>query len=322
MKNIYKLLFVLFVAGAMFFSCDKLETNFAALTKAPEAGAPYYLQFINASQSFETGVTEAGGLVEVEKPISVVLMGMPQSQDITVNFKVDPSTTITTDMYTMSATGVTIPAGKSSGSVTLKTIASKMPVGQTLKLVLVMDAGANNSPNPDAIKLSYSLKRIEFCPLANGVADLVGSWSGDDAWYSSIVTTVKDGANLKVSHMSEEFIEDWWAETIVSGGTFTMTVKGNGIIDIPRQHIYTTVYGGANYDYDIKGSGKWDNCGGKPHMLITYDIYYEGEAKGLAATYSAYLDGIPYLTADITLSGKGLSTHTLNGNITKPAFKK
>ena len=55
------------------------------------------------------------------------------------------------------------------------------------------------------------------------------------------------------------------------------------------------------FDYEIKGSGKWENCAGKPRLLITYDIYYPGDEKGLAATYSSYLGGATVLTADITL---------------------
>lgn len=300
MKNIFKLFFAISIAAMFLPSCDE-EIAFDALTSAPDANAGYYLQFINAAQSFETGVTEAGGLVEVEKPIGVVMMGMPQSQDIQINLSVDPSSTFGSGMYTLSSNSITIPAGKTSGSVTFKTVASKMPVGQTLKLVLKVDAGEHNSPNPNGIVLTYNVKRIEFCPLVNGAADLVGSWSGDDAFYNSSITTVLDGADLEVSGMSNSFIADWWGEPVVSGGSCTMIVKGNGKVEIPRQYIYTTVYDGANYDYEIQGSGKWENCAGKPRLLITYDIYYPGDEKGLAATYSSYLDGATVLTADITL---------------------
>jgi hypothetical protein len=91
---------------------------------------------------------------------------------------------------------------------------------------------------------------------------------------------------------------------VVAAGDFLMTVTGNGLIDIPRQYIYTTVYQGDQYDYEIKGSGKWENCGAKPKLIFTYDIYYPGDADGLAKTYAAYLGGIPYLTATLTMSSK------------------
>jgi hypothetical protein len=204
-------------------------------------------------------------------------------------------------MYTLSANSITIPAGKTSGSVTFKTKAANMSAGQTAKLVLKVDAGEHNSPNADAVSLTYTVKRIEFCPLTNGAADLVGSWAGDDAFYSSIITTAVNGSDFEISGMADGFISDWWGEPVVSGGTCTMIVKGNGLVEIPRQYVFTTVYEGANYDYEIEGTGKWENCGAKPRLVITYDIYYPGDAKGLAATYSSYLGGATVLTADITL---------------------
>jgi len=305
MKNILKILFVFMATGALFFSCENEATNFDALVKAPDANASYYLQFIDAAQSFETGVTVDGDLIEIQTTISVVLMGSPQAQDITVNLVVDPASTIASDMYTLSATSITIPAGKTSGSVDLTTIATNMPAGQQMELIVNMDAGEHNSPNPVGTKIDYMLKRIEFCPLVNGVADLVGSWSGEDAFYPSIITTAVDGNDLAVSGMGVGLITDWWGETVTAGGTITMTVYANGIVDIPRQYLFTTDYLGSPSDYEIIGAGKWTNCGAHPTLLITYDIYYAGEDKGIAALYGlTYGLPAPILTADITLSGK------------------
>jgi len=315
MKKIFKILFIYLAAGALFSACNE-ETNFDKLTEGPDPNASYYLQFIDAAQSFETGVTEAGGLKEVETTVAVVLMGMPQSEPITVNLTVDPTSTINADMYTLSATSITIPAGKTSGSVDLTTVAANMPVGETLKLVLTMNAGEHNSPNATAIKLIYDLKRIEFCSLAGGIADLVGTWAGDDAGYAvSDITAAVNGTELEVSNIGEAFIAHFWGETVISGGSFLMTVTGNGLVDIPRQYIFTTTYGGDPYDYEIKGSGKWENCATNPRLLFTYDIYYPGDADGLAKQYAGYLGGIPYLTADITLNGKKSETSSRKGTL-------
>ena len=203
------------------------------MTKSPDPNASYYIQFIDASQSLETGVALDGSLIDIKTTIAVVLMGMPQSQDITVNLVVDPSSTITSDMYTLSGTSITIPAGKTSGSVDLSTIADKMPVGQTLKLVVNIDAGEHNSPNANGTQLNYSLMRIEFCPLVNGAADLVGSWSGTDGQgdytYSSIITSIQNGTNIDASGMGVGFINDFWGEDVVAGGTCTITIQPNGI---------------------------------------------------------------------------------------------
>ena len=312
MKKIISILFVLIAAGALLPSCENVETGFDAITKAPDPDATYFVQFINASQSKETGVTEAGTLVEVELPIGAVLMGMPQSESITVDLTVDPSSTMTADMYTLSANSITIAAGTTSGAVTFKTVAANMEPGETTTLVLTMDAGEHNSPSATGTRLTYSIKRMAFCPLVNGAADLVGSYTGTDVgydWGASAttvaainVTTELSGASLKANGgIGQPFIEQFWGEEVIAGGSFLMTIKGDGKIDIPRQYIYTTTYGGDPYDYEIKGSGKWENCGAKPVLIINYDIYYPGEDVGLAASYSSgYLGGIPYLTATIT----------------------
>jgi len=141
-----------------------------------------------------------------------------------------------------------------------------------------------------------------FCPLQNGMSDLVGSWAGEDAYYyESIITTeVNDSTSIKVNGISVPFIEDWWGEEVVEGGTCILVVNDDGTITIQRQYIYTTVYEGEEYRYEIKGSGTWDNCGNSPSMKIKYDIYYEGETKGIAEKYASYLPN-PYLFAEIAL---------------------
>lgn len=305
MKNTIKFIFA-FIVTLAFVACNE-EVAFDALTKAPETGATYYLQFLNASKTMETGVTEAGGLVEAKSTVAVSLMGMPSSQEITVKLTPDPANTLTASMYTLSSNSITIPAGKTSGSVEFSTKAASMPVGQTLTFTLNMDAGEHNSPSAAGMKLTYKVKRIEFCPLANGVASLVGAWSGNDGQgdytYPSQVTSAVNGTKLAVTGLSVGFISDFWGEAVVAGGTFDMTVKGNGLIEIPRQYIYTTDYKGDRYDYEVAGSGKWENCGASPKIIITYDIYYPGDDKGLAAQYASYLGGIAYLKADLTLTG-------------------
>lgn len=322
MKNIFKILYVFIVAGALLSSCEKVETGFDKITNAPDPAATYYLQFINASKTLETGVTAAGGLIEIVTPIAVSLMGIPQTDAVTVNLTIDPSSTITPAMYTLSANSITIPAGKTSGSVTLTTKAASMPVGQTVKLVVTLNAGEHNTPNANGVKLTYNLKRIEFCPLVNGPADLVGSWTGEDAYYPSVVTTTANNASsVKISGMGVGFIEDWWAEQVTALGNPVMTVAGNGLVDIPRQYLFTTDYQGDAYEYEIKGSGKWTNCGANPTLLITYDIYYPGDADGLAKSYAGYLGGIPYLTATLTLGSKSEPEVFVN-NIIKQTFKR
>jgi len=304
MKNILKILLTILISGAFVTSCVDEESNYDALTMDPDPNAPFYVQFIDAAKNLETGVTESGELVNIETTVAVSLMGMPQNQEVAVNFAVDPSTTIGADMYTLSASSITIPSGGTSGSVNFATIAEKMPVGETVKLVLNLDAGDNNSPSETGTQLTYNLKRIEFCPLENGAADLVGSWSGMDGQgdynYSANLTSTLNGVDLDLDGLGVGFINDFWGEAVIDGGTCTITINGNGTLTIPRQYLFTTEWEGAPYDYEIAGSGKWENCGDKPKLIIDYDIYYPGDTDGLAKTYSSYLGGVPYLTADIT----------------------
>jgi hypothetical protein len=159
-----------------------------------------------------------------------------------------------------------------------------------------------------------------FCPLTGGMADLAGSWGGEDAYYESIIAMTADGAStVKATGIGVGFIEDWWAEEVVTGGNVVITVNDDGTLNIPRQFLFTTLYDGDNYDYEIIGSGTWDNCTTTPTMKITYDIYYEGDAKGLAATYASYLDNIPYLTIDIALDAK--KGDIVLKSLQKPSFK-
>ena len=154
-------------------------------------------------------------------------------------------------------------------------------------------------------KADIDISCMIVCLLENGVDDLVGSWSGSDAWAwpSQITTEVAGSGSLTVSGMSVAFMEDWWGEAITDGGTFEMNVTEFGTVEIPRQYMYTTDYKGDAYRYEIAGKGFWNNCGEVPTLQIQYDIYYEGDAGGLGASYAqAYLGGSgPYLYAEITL---------------------
>ncbi|MGB8703790.1 MAG: DUF1735 domain-containing protein [Gillisia sp.] len=299
MKNIFKSIAFLILASVMLVSCSKEETNYASLINPVNLNSTYYVQFANASKSLETAVDENGGLVNIETTIDVVLLGPPQSQDVQVNLTLDPSSTIQSNMYNLSATSVTIPAGETSGSVTLTTNAENMPVGEPVSLIMNLDAGEHNATA--GTSLHYDLKRIAFCPLEIGVADLVGSYGVTDNIdsYENDITVTQEGDHLLVSGIGVSFINGFWGEDVTSGGTFTMQAAGNGVITIPRQHLFTTVYDGAPYRYDIKGSGVWRNCGDQPQLEITYDIYYEGDAAGLAEQYASYLP-TPYLSGVFT----------------------
>lgn len=189
----------------------------------------------------------------------------------------------------------------SEDTKTATVLFTDIPANDTA-LIKVTETTAGGVTSPERI---IKTRVNPYCPLTNGVADLVGTWGGEDGWYGSLITTVADGTTgLKVSHLNEGFVTDWWGETITEGGTINMTVNIDGTVVIPRQYLFTTLWGGDPYDYEIDGSGTWDNCGSSPVMVIEYNVYYEGEDECYIAGY--YPDDLdtPYFTADITLGAK------------------
>lgn len=266
MKNIFKLLFVFAAVGALFVSCNK-ETNFEAQLGEMDANATYYIQFVDAAKTLETGISEAGELIEIETTVAVALMGAAQSTDIVVDFVFDPSTTITPSMYTLSATSITIPAGKTSASITLVTKAADMPIGENLKFVLTMDAGAHNSPAAAGLKIDYNMKRMEFCPWT--VDEMVGTYTGTDE--SSYASAFMTGAKFEVFKVDDNTIAiaglwqsvygpNYWGETVTGGDRVEFTYKPNGKLTTTNQFLCQTE---GVWDYYFGPSGgdiKWDGC--------------------------------------------------------------
>lgn len=286
MKIYIQKITMLLVLSLVAISCDYDETNFDALTKDYTGNSSYYLQFSNASRSLQSGVKLDGSLDDIETTIDVVLLGPPQSQDITVDLNIDPSSTLEPEMYELSSTSVTIPAGETSGSVSLTTNTEEMPEDQPLNLKVTLDAGENTATA--GTDLNYELLRIRFCPLENGAADFVGNYSVEEntsGWENDISISLDSENNVIVSDMAVDIIEAGWGEPIIADGTFKMEFTENGMVTIPRQYIYTTTWEGAPYRYEIEGSGTWSNCDGTTKLDLSYDIYYEGESAGLGESY-------------------------------------
>lgn len=291
MKKSLNYIAFLLLASFVFVSCDYEENNYESLIGEPNPNATYYIQFANASRSITSTVDLEGEIEDIETTVDVVLLGVPRTEDVTVNLTVDPSSTLEPNMYELAATSVTIPAGETSGSVSLVTNTEEMPSGVPLTLKLNIDAGDNTATA--GTNLVYELTRLAFCPLENDPADLTGSYTvteNVDGYENAIVVT-EDGEDLVVAGIGQTFINDFWAETVTGGGTFTMEVTRNGNLVIPRQYLFTTDYQGDAYDYEIEGTGFWTNCGDKPTLEIIYDIYYPGDADGLMKTYG----GLPNL---------------------------
>lgn len=284
MKRIIRIVFIMFFGLAFLVSCDK-ETNFADLTNDwKPGGTEYYLQFIDAAQSFETGVTDQGGIIDITAPIAISLLGSPQSSDVIVNLTVNAaSTTIEPQMYEMSASSITIPAGQTSGSFTLTAFAEEMPSDEWLDLVLVIDAGDKNAPLGDTLK--YKLKRVAFCALLDD-SELAGDWTGSDSWdYPTQVVTWVDGGigDFMINGLNVGWMEDWWGEVITDQVPLVMILYPNGTLEIEEQYYISSTWLGVPADpYSLSATGKWDNC--KKEMFIDYVLHQGGEPLSYSFT--------------------------------------
>tara|TARA_R110000796_G_scaffold67449_2_gene154668 strand:- start:97590 stop:98486 length:897 start_codon:yes stop_codon:yes gene_type:complete len=260
MKNIYKNYIALLLTILVAVSCDYDPTNFDALSDSPDPNATYYIQFKDASKSLQTGVNELGELVDIETTITVALLGLPQTQDISIDLAVDPSTNIDPSMYTLSSNSITIPAGSVSGSVNLITNTELMPVGEVLDFVLNVDAGENNATS--GTTLNYKLERINFCLLE--LSDYVGSWTGVDSWgyNTQITTSIDDDGDLVMNGISFGWFQDWWGEVIVTNVPVKVDVNlitGAFSIDASKQvepYLTSTYNGDPQPAYNITATGK------------------------------------------------------------------
>lgn len=300
MKNIFLKQIMMIAVGILtIFSCDYDPTSYDALTDhAPDPSAGYYVQFDDNIIDKQLTVDENSNAVNLTETMVVELMGMPLSEAITVTISADPSSTMTADMYTLSTSSVVIPAGKASASFNITTVADNMPECEFVTLKLNLNAGDNTTGSEPGKTASFRTRKISPSPLENGLSDLEGTWAIEESYTNGdyydepSFTATWDGTNLIVPGLGQPMIVDFWGEPVVSGGTCNVTVNEDGTVTIPRQYIFTTVYpppAGANYDYEIEGSGTWVSlCGEPPTMKLKYDIYYPGDDCGLACSYSSY----------------------------------
>ena len=255
-------------------SCEELETNYASMTNDYDKNnTTYYIQYLNASQYFETAIDEDGLPMNIVTTVGVALLGAPQSSDVVVNLVVASESTLPSDAYELSANSITIPAGETSGSVDLTVLADKMTENEIVDLILDMDAGGAEANI--AAQLNYSLKRIRFCPLTDK-SDLVGSYEGSDSYgYPSEVVTFLDGDNFMLEGLCRGWMTDYWGEVIITETPLIVTMNPNGTLVIDEQPYMTTTWNGDPQPaYSISATGKWDNC--EKTLLINYNLHQGG----------------------------------------------
>lgn len=272
MKNIIKYILIFVIGGLGLSSCEENLSNWDAMTNDYDKNnTTYYIQFLNATASYSTEIDAAGLPTNIVTTVGVALLGAPQSSDVIVDLVVDPSSTLASSMYTLSADAITIPAGGTAGSVSLTVLAEEMPEDETLKLVLNMDAGGAESSS--AFQLNYDMLRIQFCPLED-LNEMVGTFSGaDDYGFECKAVTSVDGENFMIMGLNTNWMEGFWGEAVLEEVPVVVTMNPNGTLVIDQQYFLTSEWDGDPYRYEVTGTGTWDNC--KKILIITYDVIYE-----------------------------------------------
>ena len=133
--------------------------------------------------------------------------------------------------------------------------------------------------------------------------DYAGNWSVDTPYHIGLqndFTAEVTAEALFIDGIGQDFILNFWGETPTTSAPVEITLNADGTVNIARQYVYTADYNGDLYDYEIEGSGTWNGCGDKNMLDLVYDIYYPGDADGIAKTYAAYLN-YPYIGGTFTL---------------------
>ncbi len=231
MKKIIK--YITFLAAALLVtaSCDYDDTNYDNLTKSVDPNATYYLQFKDATQTLVVVVDPGTGeiLEEVSNSITVVMLGMPLDQDLTVNLASNSSSTATSNMYELSSSSVTIPGGSVSASITVTTIAENMPVDEEVSLILDITS-ENNATAGTA--LNYTLLRPGACLPLPGIYTIEMIDTYGDGWQ----TTGGNGGPGMTLSIDGTVTDEFGLCTPYEANTYDCTAetaKGTTTVEIP-----------------------------------------------------------------------------------------
>ncbi|MCY1634802.1 hypothetical protein [Marinifilum sp. D737] len=288
-NNIY--ITALLLIAALFVGCDEYEDTVEA---SPSVEGTKAIRFADENP------TDVKVYLAIDNTFSLTIKRDDVSSALDVPVKV---ITNEENMFSIPA-NVSFAAGENTAELSI-VLSPGSVIDQAYDIELEFaDEYYTNPYKVEIPTYSGQVTQIYYCPLDNGINDLEGSWGGTDGthWQSTITTALVDG-KLTISGISETMIgPGFWQETITERGTVVVDVNiAAGTISIPRQYIYTALYDGELSTYEIKGTGVWSNCEATPTMLIEYDIYYEGDAVGIAGNYGANNLGYTVFTADIHL---------------------
>lgn len=147
----------------------------------------------------------------------------------------------------------------------------------------------------------FDVEVLEYCELENGVDDMIGVWSGEDAEYDAgITTSAATGDTVVIMGVNSMFISDYWGEEVTDEGDVKMAVNEDGTVEIKSQYLFTTTYDNAPYEYWIEGEGRWNNCGEFPTLTFTYTVYNKTDDYTMPGDVGL---GIDVFTAILVMDG-------------------
>lgn len=277
MKNIiYKGVFLLSVLF-MITSCEQNEIP------QIDTNGPTLAQFSNTSAVLAT--PEEGASTQVE-----VVLTTKSSSDRVINLEIDPSSTATSDQYTVGE--LIVPANSYLGILDVTGNFDALPESGSRNLILNLTGVDGNSD----IFLANSTLNIEFfrkCAIV--LEDFVGTWSGKDSWdyNTEVVTFLNDDGKLMINGLLFGWFGDWWGEVIVTNEAVELNVNlDTGEITIPEQFYITSSWNGAPQpSYNLTGTGKILNSCQKT-MEIRPTLLQDGSAYDGSAWGPRFLESI------------------------------
>jgi len=264
MKNIiYKGVFLLSVLFLV-TSCEQNEIP------QIDANGPTLAQFSSTSAVLAT--PEEGASTQVE-----VVLTTKSSTDRVINFEVDPSSTATSDQYTVGQ--LIVPANSYIGTLDVSGNFNALPESGSRNLILNLTGVDGNSD----IFLANSTLNIEFfrkCAIV--LEDFVGTWSGTGSWSESdgytteVVTTIDENGDLYINGLAFQWFTGWWGEVIVTNDPVKLNVdEETGALTIDEQFYITSSYNGAVQDpYNLKATGMVLNSCNKTIQI--YPVFVQG----------------------------------------------
>jgi hypothetical protein len=138
------------------------------------------------------------------------------------------------------------------------------------------------------VQVGYPYKTSHTFTIADDdcAFDFVGDLEGVDGnidgldYESPADVTIAStgGTSYTIDGLNSDFILNIWGEEIQTSVPVVMTIAPGGAITIADQFIFTTLYNGNLYDYNISGTGQVNFCDGT--VVIDYEMDQDGFLVG------------------------------------------